>query len=426
MDISQKAHSLWRSTSGEFIAKPPVIEDTRFDLIVVGGGFTGCSAALDARKLGLSVCLLEANEIGFGGSGRNVGLVNAGLWLSPEDIEKELGKVAGERLSSLLSNAPELVFSLIKEHDIECEAVRNGTLHLAHSPSGFESLQNRYKQLLKRGNPVSLCSREETIAKTGLSSFHGALFDPRAGTINPLSYCRGLAKSAQDSGATIMERAPVDVIMRVEDRWHVASNGQRITSDAILIATNAYHHAIEGYKAPHFVPVHYFQLATAPLTDNLQKSILPGRQGCWDTATIMSSLRLDKSGRLIFGSIGSLDAYSAGIHKSWARRKLKKLVPQLGDFSFDYEWHGRIAMTNDHIPKILSLGENAFAVFGYSGRGIGPGTLFGKAIAQAIATQDYSALPLEPIKTHKERFVLGRQLLYETGSAAAHLADGWT
>ena len=116
------------------------------DLLIIGGGFTGCSAALEATKLGARVVLLECEKIGFGGSGRNVGLVNAGLWLPPKKIISILGEKQGETLISALGSAPDLVFSIIEDNQIRCDPERNGTLHCAHSEKGVEYLIKRVKQ----------------------------------------------------------------------------------------------------------------------------------------------------------------------------------------------------------------------------------------------------------------------------------------
>jgi glycine/D-amino acid oxidase-like deaminating enzyme len=135
--------------------------------------------------------VLEANTIGHGGSGRNVGLVNAGLWLPPDDIIQKLGHEKGNRLIDVLSVAPDLVFQLIEQNEINCEAIRNGTLHLAHSSWGLKDLRNRFQQGNHIGAPLRLLGSNETDDRTGSGAFYGGLFDPRAGTIQPLAYCRG-------------------------------------------------------------------------------------------------------------------------------------------------------------------------------------------------------------------------------------------
>lgn len=183
--------NLWRASSRESFTGGPLAEDRSVDLAIIGGGFTGCSAALEAARQGASVCLLEAETVGHGGSGRNVGLVNAGLWLPPETVVAQMGQASGSKLIAELAQAPTRVFSLIAREQIDCEATRNGTLHLAHAAPGFRDLQDRHRQGVAHGAPLHLLDTETTARRTGSNVFHGALCDPRAGTIQPLAYVRG-------------------------------------------------------------------------------------------------------------------------------------------------------------------------------------------------------------------------------------------
>jgi glycine/D-amino acid oxidase-like deaminating enzyme len=415
--------NLWRHTADIAVHTSALSNDVRADAVVIGGGFTGCSAALHLAEAGASVVLLEAGAIGDGGSGRNVGLVNAGLWLEPETVERKLGAAVGARLNAILAGGPDLVFALIGRHGIACEATRTGTLHCAHSAGGLANLKERLRQYQARGWPVRLLSAQETRAKTGTDAYGGALLDARAGTIQPLGYARGLALAAIAAGARLHERSPVTRIAAEGGRWRVTTPEGGVTAEALLIATNAYHAALAGAPAPRYTAVHYFQFATAPLGDNLRRTILPEGQGCWDTATVMSSFRLDAAGRLILGGIGSLDGPGRGIHQGWARRKLAALFPQAGGYPFGHGWHGRIAMTRDHIPKIVALGPRAIGVHGYSGRGIAPGTVFGKAAAAFLMSGEESGLPLPLLDGYGESLTPLKAAWYETGASAFHLVD---
>ncbi len=417
---SDPAGNLWDASCAETIETGP-LEGTRdVDLAIIGGGFTGCSAALEAAQTGASVCLLEADRIGQGGSGRNVGLVNAGLWLPPEEIIGVLGEDSGRELLSVLGEAPATVFRLIEKHGIDCEATRNGTLHCAHSRAGVADLENRFRQQNELGAPVRLLDARETVQRTGSPTFHGALYDPRAGTVQPKSYCRGLARAAAEAGALICQDTPAVSVTFENDAWGIATPNGVVRARALLLATNAYHSGVAGVTEPGFVKVGFLQVATAPLSKAQLAGILPGGEGCWDTATVMSSFRLDRSGRLIVGGIGNLDGPGAAVHRAWARRKIRQVFPDIGPQEIEYAWHGQIAMTGDHVPKILSLGPRGYACFGYSGRGIGPGTVFGTAAARALLRDDPGRLPLRPVPRHDERFAQARATYYEFGAIAAH------
>ncbi len=190
------SHGLWEMTAPPAPPTSPLKGEIRADVAVVGCGYTGLAAALRLAKAGAKVVALEAVEIGFGGAGRNVGLVNAGMWLQPREIVKTLGPDYGERILSLLGGAPPEVFKLIDAHAIDCEPVRNGTLHCAVGRSGVAEIEERAEQWGERGAPVRALTATETAARIGADVYAGSLLDMRAGTIQPLAYARGLGRAA--------------------------------------------------------------------------------------------------------------------------------------------------------------------------------------------------------------------------------------
>ena len=138
--------------------------------------------------------------------------------------------------------------------------------------------------------------------------------------------------------------------------------------------------------------------------------------------TVMSSFRVDSEKRLILGAVGSLDRFGISVHRAWARRRLDALFPQLSVREFEYAWSGRIAMTSDHVPKIVEFGKRAFCIYGYSGRGIGPGTIFGMSVAEYLMSDKTDVLPLEPVGAHREWLAGIKAIGYELGATATHLA----
>ena len=412
--------NLWQESSKENIGFEPLKDSVVSDLAIIGGGYTGCSAALAAAENGLSVTLID-KQIGFGGSGRNVGLVNSGLWLPPKKVEHILGKDAGIKLNKSLSSAPDLVFKLIDKYNIDCNANRSGTIHCAHSHKGLKDIQNRYLQLTERGAELELLDRERAEKRIGSSKFYGALLNKKAGTINPLSYCQGLARAAKSRGANIFESSLATKIEFQNNSWITHTERGLIKSKKLLIATNAYLHGISGIPSSKYTPVYYFQAATKPLTKDSLEGILPNNEGCWDTATVMSSFRLDSDNRFIIGGIGNLGPNISKIHSGWAKRKTQSIFPSLKNISLDYFWGGLIAMTDDHIPKIYRIGFNAYSIFGYSGRGIGPGTYFGKSIAETFLNDNEDSLPIKPTSNNNERFGKLKGNFFEFGAKLNHL-----
>ena len=420
---SDRDHGLWGASVAERVETRPLDRDRSVDLVVVGGGFTGCAAALEAARLGAKVAVLEANSVGFGGSGRNVGLVNASLWLPPDTIIGNMGATDGQRLIAALAQSPDTVFEIITREGLSCEATRTGTLHLAHSSAGLAGLRERLRQAKAHGMEAKLLDARQVRARTGSGLFYGALSNPQAGTVQPLAYCHGLARAAQKIGAEIYEASAASGICRQSADWVVSANGHKVTGQYLLLAVNGYPVAGAEGHVPACIPVHYSQFATAPLPARKLDRILPDKEGCWDTALVMSSFRLDRTGRLIVGGMGNSEGAFGGLHDSWARRKLAALFPELAGHPFEYRWSGRIAMTSDHIPRMMRHGAGGYSIFGYSGRGIAPGTVFGILAARAVLQDRPDLVPLPVTESHQERLTGTKGMFFEAGAALAHSID---
>ena len=415
------SHGLWPVTAPQPPSLKTLEGEVKTDVAIIGGGYTGLSAALHLAEADTDAVLLEAKDIGFGGAGRNAGLVNAGLWLMPEDVIRILGPEYGERLLKVLGASPYLVFELIDKHGIQCEAIHKGTLHCAHSPKGYRALQQREAQWKDRGAPVTLYSREEAAPKIGSEAFYGALFDQRAGTVQPLSYAYGLAEAAQRSGARLYRESPVTALKRQSNHWRLTTPSGHVLAKAVILAVHGYPESAFKDRQNEFIPFYFFQFATLPLPEKVRETILPGGQGAWDTNLILSSYRLDEAGRLIVGSVGQVENMGYGLHQNWARRTIKKVFPQVGPIQLEYGWYGRIAMTVDHIPRFHMLDEDLVSVSSYNGRGIGPGTVFGKLLAQLVQGGSTENIPL-PVSKPKRILTRGlRGLFYETGARMYHV-----
>lgn len=424
MHNDPRSHGLWEETAPPAPATQPLGGTAEADVVIVGGGYTGFSAALHLAERGSRVVLLEGKEIGFGGSGRNVGLVNAGMWTMPDDLPGVLGQLYGDRLLDLLGNAPKLVFELVQKHAIDCEINPAGTLHCAIGKQGLEELQARAEQWGRRGAPVTLLDAARTARRVGTDAYAGALLDMRAGTIQPLAYVRGLAKAAIAAGTVVHTDSPVVGAERSGRRWIVKTDRGQVSADWVIVATNAYTVAPWAEVRAELVHLPYFNFATKPLSPEMQEKILPGREGVWDTAEILSSYRYDQRGRLVFGSVGALRGTGTAIHKAWARRSLKKLFPDIGDVEFEAEWYGKIGMTSDNLPRFHRLAENVIGFSGYNGRGIAPGTVFGRVLARHIAGEIVEGdLPLPVTEPMAQSFRPVREGYYEVGAQLAHLVQ---
>ncbi len=417
------SHGLWEKTAPPAPDTIPLASEVRAAVAIIGGGFTGLSAALHLAEAGIDAVVIEAEEIGFGGSGRNVGLVNAGMWVMPDDLPAILGADYGERLLKLLGDAPQAVFDLVKRHDMNCEAVHRGTLHCAVGASGLKQLEERARQWAGRGAPVRLLDAAETARRVGTGAYSGALLDERAGTIQPLAYVRGLADAAIRAGARVFAGSRVERAERNGTGWRILTRDGAVTADKVIVATNAYTTSPWPEVRAELVHLPYFNFATPPLPASARERILPGLEGAWDTKQILTSYRWDKAGRLVFGSVGALKGTGQAIHRKWAERAMARLFPDLKGVGFESAWYGQIGMTADHLPRFHRLSENVVGFSGYNGRGIGPGTVFGRTLAELVSGARTDAeLPLPVTSPNARAFRPIYEGVYRYGSEAAHLA----
>lgn len=417
-----RSHGLWEKSA----PPPPLTErlakDTFTEIAVVGAGYTGLSAALNLSERGRDVTVLEAVEIGFGAAGRSSGLVNAGLWVMPAALQETLGQKYGSRLSGLLRDSPKAVFDVVEKYNIACELKCAGTIHCGAGKSGSVEIRERARQLKAIGAPVRILESDETQAMTGTSIYPRGLLDLRAGTVQPLAYVRGLGHAATSVGTRIFTQSPVLGIDREGDGWKLTTPGGTVRAKWVLISTDIYTSHVFPELREEQIVLPMFHVATEPLDESARKSILPGKQAAWDTKKVLRVFRTDDAGRLIIGSIGALRGMGTSIHRNFAQRFIRSLFPGLGKVRLEHEWHGRIGMTNDHLPRLHAPAPNMIAVSGYNGRGIATGTVFGREIAKHISGElplEAMSLPVSPVRRASFRTV--REGYYELGAQIAHL-----
>lgn len=392
--------SLWAETA------PPPPETVRLegtveaDAVIIGGGFTGLSSALHLLEAGRSVVVIEAFEIGSGASGRNNGQVIPTLTRpDPDELAAHFGGETGERFVALLRDAASTLFEVVRRYDIDCEAAQNGWLQPVHSPGRIKIAERRVEQWSRRGADVALIDREEMRDLLGSDRWYGGWTARTGGSINPLALARGLAKAVIGRGGRIFTQSPASSPARRGDRWVVETPEGRVTADALVMATNTYTDQVAPDLAREVVPVTSWQMATEPLSDNLRKTIVPGRQAVSDTHGDLHFFRYDAAGRLVTGGALILPQNAEQRLKQRIGARLKHIFPQLGEVRFSHVWNGYVGMTPDFKPRFHKLGPNAIGWAGCNGRGVSLAVALGKEFARALTgTPDNElALRFEPV-----------------------------
>ncbi len=374
--------SYWAATSVPGPAIPPFDGSETADVVVIGAGYTGLSAALHLAEQGKSVLVLDAHEPGWGASGRNNGQVVAALKHEPHEIEERFGRERGGELIRVVGQGPDLVFGLIERYGMQCDARRTGIITAAHSAAGLSDLKRRVDVWVGRGAPLQMLSRTEIEHRSGTSFYAGGCIDPRGGSINPLGYARGLAGAVLSQGGNIRSGAHVRAVVRTGSRWTLRLDRGAIEADTVIIATNGYTGNFWPGLKKTFLPTRTPQVVSRPLSANQRRTILPDGQIMSDTRYLTVGVRMHPDGRLHLGGGGATSGADRDALYRELPRQGKLLFPHLGDLEWEYRWSGFMAMTPDRYPRLFELAPGVGAALGYSGRGICTATIMGRELAR--------------------------------------------
>lgn len=296
--------SLWEATAKPALPTPPLELDRDTDVVIIGAGFTGLSTALHLAERGVGVCVLEAEEPGWGASGRNGGQVIPGLKYDPDELEARFGSRA-EGIVQMASGAADVVFDLIEKYRVDCNAVRKGWIQTAHSPKVLQAVEKRARQWEKRGVRVELLDRAAVCERTGSRQFVGGWVDYRAGSVQPLSYARGLLRVARELGVAVHGKSPAVRMDKEGAKWRVAvGTGASVTAEHVVICTNGYTDDLWPKLRQTILPANSFLVATKPLPDELGGAILKGNEVTSDSRRLLVYFRRDEQGRLVLGGGG--------------------------------------------------------------------------------------------------------------------------
>ncbi len=401
--------SLWAAMTPPGPDLPELIGTTEADVIVIGGGFTGLSTALHLREAGVDVAIVEAMEPGWGASGRNNGQVIPTLSRpDPDDIIARHG-ATGERFVALLRDSASTLFDVVRRYQIQAEQEQAGWVQPVHSPGRIKIAERRVRQWSKFGASVELLSRDQTRQMLGSDAWFGGFWNKTGGHINPLALSRGLARVVLDRGGRIYARSPAASFERTGNRWVVKTDKGQIGGRALIVATNAYTGEFSKSLMPaiahEVMPVLSWQMATQPLSDDVRKSIIPGRQAMSDTHGELYFARYDARNRLVTGGAVIGPGNKAERLKLRVAERLRRLWPQIGQVNFDYVWNGYVGMTTDFLPRIHRLGPDAYGWTGCNGRAVALSIALGDELSKAVRGLPESnlALPFSdpaPIAAH--------------------------
>lgn len=399
--------SLWCATAEEPpVQAPPLSGAAVAEVAVIGGGYTGLSAALNLAEAGARVILLEGREIGWGGSGRNGGQVIPGVKLDPSELRARFGEARGAALAAAVGASADAVFARIARHAIRCAPARHGWIQAAHAAPALARVLRRGAEWQQAGAPVEMLDARAIAARTGTGEYVGGWRDGRAGTVHPLSYARGLARAAQAAGAILHEASPAQRLAQEQDGWRIETPGGALHARSVLLATNAYTDGLLPGLSHTLLTLQSIQIATAPLPEALAARILPGGECVSETRRLAFYFRRSPDGRLILGGRGATGEEEREALFRALQGALARLYPEAARLPIAYRWSGQVALTLDGMPRVHEAAPGLFAGLGYNGRGVAMATLMGEWLAARLHAGTDTPLPrtdIAPIAWHAAR-----------------------
>jgi gamma-glutamylputrescine oxidase len=363
---------------------PNLEDDRQADVCVIGGGFTGLSAALNLAERGLDVVLLEAERIGFGASGRCGGLVGSGQRKEVLETEEMFGLDRSKLLWEFAELAKKEIRDRVEKHDIACDLQR-GQLVGIHKKRYLGWAKETAHVLVERYN-YPFCralNREETRTRVASDDFLEGMYDSEALTLHPLNYSLGLARAAAEAGVRIYEKSRVLSYSRFDPAVVKTASGS-VKASFVVLACNGYLGDLEPRVAGKIMPINNFMIATEPLEESRSRQLINGRFGVHDTRFVVNYFRMSDDHRLIFGGGENYCPGFPGDIKKFVRPHMLRLFPQLKDVGIDYGWGGTLSVTVNRLPHVGKLQPNVFFGQGYSGHGISTASFAGKVIAEAV------------------------------------------
>jgi glycine/D-amino acid oxidase-like deaminating enzyme len=387
----------WQDTASLFPGAVSGPVEGEVDAAVIGGGFTGLSAALALGQRGASVAVLEAGRVVGAASGRNGGHVNNGTAVDVGGLAAQWGLDRARAMYHAYDDAVDTVERIQREQQIACDFRRGGKIKLAAKPAHYEKMARGFEMLNREVDPdTELVPPERIRDEVGSDLFHGGLVYRKSAQMHMGRFGAGLADAAVRHGARIFENAPVTALKRLGGAAHrVTTPRGSVRAKQVLVATGASRKGPLFYFRRRLIPIGSFIIATEPLEPAQINAIMPTRRNATTSLNIGHYFRISPDHRLIWGGRARFALSSAESDLKSGRileAGLRRTFPQLEGVDIDYCWGGTVDLTQDRLPR-AGEHEGLFYAMGYSGHGVQMSVHMGQQMARVMAG-DAEANPL--------------------------------
>ena len=383
-ETSEHTNSYYAASKNWQTDYPKLEGDHHCDVAIVGGGFTGVSAALRLIEHGYKVAVVEANRISWGASGRNGGQLIDGFVMDLDKFEKKVGKIGAEIAYQMGIESRDVVLERIKKHSIDCD-LKFGFLDVAMNQGDIDDFHEWLEEKQENNYPhkMEFITQENLKQHVGSDKYIAGVVNYGNGHLHPLNLCIGEARAIVDQGGAIFEQSLVKKIKHGENPKLITENGV-VHAKKVILAGNAYLRKTEPKLAGAVIPAGSYIIATEPLSESLANELLPSDMAVCDQRVGLDYYRLSADRRMLFGGLCNYSGRNPKSIKGVLQPKMLNVFPQLAGKRIDYEWGGYIGISINRIPQMGRIQNNTYYVQGYSGHGLCPTHIAGNVIADAI------------------------------------------
>ena len=383
-ETSEHTNSYYAASKNWQTDYPKLEGDHHCDVAIVGGGFTGVSAALRLIEHGYKVAVVEANRISWGASGRNGGQLIDGFVMDLDKFEKKVGKIGAEIAYQMGIESRDVVLERIKKHSIDCD-LKFGFLDVAMNQGDIDDFHEWLEEKQENNYPhkMEFITQENLKQHVGSDKYIAGVVNYGNGHLHPLNLCIGEARAIVDQGGAIFEQSLVKKIKHGENPKLITEDGV-VHAKKVILAGNAYLRKTEPKLAGAVIPAGSYIIATEPLSESLANELLPSDMAVCDQRVGLDYYRLSADRRMLFGGLCNYSGRNPKSIKGVLQPKMLNVFPQLAGKRIDYEWGGYIGISINRIPQMGRIQNNTYYVQGYSGHGLCPTHIAGNVIADAI------------------------------------------
>lgn len=403
--------SLWSATSNSAIDRPALGSELNTDVVIIGAGFTGLSAAYFLQQMGVQTIVLEQHKVGWGASGRNAGMLLTGYKPRVTSIAKRWGVADANEMLQMSLDGIRLVKEIVTNNQIECDLNHSGSMSTAFKSSHFNRFKEVHEFMQKNFNYETFIVDKNDL-KEELDSvlYYGGLIDPNSYSFHPLNYALGLANAVEKLGGKIFEDSMVLSVEHKKNSVHVKTENGSILAKDIIIGTNGYTTEINRKLARSIIPIGSYIIATEPLPEQVANRLIPNNRMFSDSKKFLYYFRLTPDRRILFGGRVSFNGVENEELYHTLRENMLQVFPELEAYQVDYRWGGMVGFTKDQFPHIGQLEDGTHFAYGYCGHGASMSTLMGKLLSENVLHVNKTKsmlekLPLQTIPFHGQRVI---------------------